>query len=152
MKVKFKRGAFNFYLKENFTTVKLEIQKEQIIEKSIPSFEVFKRAREKFKNLPIEEKKKYLELENEDLTRYNAEKPKKIKRKSPSGPLNYYISDNFHEERKLFPNLNNNQIFINLVAKWKELSNEERLPYELKSSQALLKFYEEKLEEPEENE
>ena len=60
VKIKFKRGAFNFYLKENFAPIKQEIQKEQQIfdeEKKIPSWTVFSRAREKFKVLNEEEKK-----------------------------------------------------------------------------------------------
>lgn len=61
VKIKFKRGAFNFYLKENFAPIKQEIQKEQQQifdeEKKIPSWTVFSRAREKFKVLNEEEKK-----------------------------------------------------------------------------------------------
>jgi hypothetical protein len=52
--MKFKRGAFNFYLKENYQKVRNELLTQN---DKVPSFEVLKKARENFKKLNEQEMK-----------------------------------------------------------------------------------------------
>jgi small-conductance mechanosensitive channel len=52
--MKFKRGAFNFFLKENYQKVRSDLL-SQNVDKSVPSSDVLKKAREIFKKLNEEE-------------------------------------------------------------------------------------------------
>jgi hypothetical protein len=60
-----------------------------------------------------------------------------------------FISAKFHEEKNQNPNLPNHELFKIIIGKWKNLSKEEKIPFEFKSSESFLKYYQEKLAESE---
>lgn len=124
--------AFFWYNMEHFNETK---QKMSTPEKTASLVEVTKALREKFNALPPEEKKKYLQLEEQDKQRYARERQAYLKKKKshyagkPQTPYMRFQKDVLEEVKKEHPGLPVTERAKIIGEMWRKLSEDKKKEY-----------------------
>lgn len=124
--------AFFWYNMEHFNETKAKMSTP---EKKASLVEVTKALREKFDALPPEEKKKYLQLEEQDRQRYARERQAYVKKKKapyanrPQTPYIRFQKDVVEDVKKEHPGLRVTERAKIIGGMWRKLSEDKKKEY-----------------------